>query len=681
MRFSYNLLKTYFPLKESPEKLAELLTMHLAETKVIYLKKRPVLEVDLLPNRISDCAGHFGLLREIAAILGKKFNYPEVKIKEINYKTKDWVEIKIKSNFCRRYQMRSIWWVKVKESPLWLKNILEDCGLRPINNVVDAVNYVMLLTGQPLHVFDFQKVAFNNFKPPKKEIIIRQAKRGEKILTLDNKTFELSDNNLVIADKEKILALAGIKGAKFPEVDKNTRLVLIESANFAPENIRKTSVQCNLKTDASFRFEHNLDMNLTDYSLDLAAVMIQKLAGGKILKGKIDKRNFSSKKKKITIELPEFEKFSGLSLPLSQIKKYLNLLGFNFKFINNKLEITPPLYRTDILVKEDVIGEVLRLYGLNKISSRPPAEILVFKKENELWLAKNRLKDLMRSYNLFETYNYSFISYKEAKLLGENFKDQLIKVANPTSELFEFLRPTLLLNFLRNIRDNFRFEDKVGFFEINNVYIKKKNQPQEELVFGGVLAQKIEDKNIFFEAKGILESIFSRLGIKGRYLFKDLDKNNCYFNLFERGGEILLNKNSLGVIGYVNKDLLKYYDIKGKVVFWEVKFLPLKDFILTDKTFVPLWKYPPVRRDLSFIVEKTISVEKILTLMKESQTQYLKEIELFDVYTGKNIGENVKSLSFHLTFQSPNKTLTSLEVDKEMEKIKQNLKKINAQIR
>lgn len=681
MRFSYNLLKNYLRFKEPPEKLAEILTMYLAETKVNYFNKRPVLEVDLLPNRISDCAGHFGLLKEISALLGKKFTYPKLIVKEMNYKTKDWVEIKIKSKFCRRYQMRSIWWVKVKDSPLWLKNILEECGLRPINNVVDAVNYVMLLTGQPLHVFDFQKVAFNNLKPPKKEIIIRQAKKGEKILTLDNKVFELKEDNLLITDKEKILALAGIKGGKLPEVDKNTRLILIESANFSPENIRKTSTELNLKTDASFRFEHNLDINLTDYSLDLAAIMIQKLAGGKILKGKVDKKNFQFKKQKILIEINDFERFAGFKMAVSQIKKFLKFLGFDFKIEKNKIMVSPPLYRTDISVKEDVIGEVLRLSGFNKILSKSPKEELIFKKEDEIWLIKNKLKDLVKNYNLFETYNYSFISSKEAKLLNDPFKDKLIKILNPTSELFEFLRPTLAFNFLKNISDNFRFEDKLGFFEINNIYFKEKDNFREELVFGGVLAQKIEEKNLFFEAKGILESIFSKLKIYNKCFFKDLNQGNLYFSLLEKGGEIYFGKEYLGVIGYLSKELLKQYDIKGKIVFWEIKVLPLKDYIFADKIFIPLLKYPPVRRDLSFIIDKNISLEKVLEVFKKASVKYLKEVELFDVYTGEKIGKNLKSLSFHLIFQSSNKTLTSFEVDKEMEKIIKNLKLINAKIR
>lgn len=684
LRFSYNLLKKYLPFKESPEKLAEFLTMYLAETKVSYYQKRPILEVDLLPNRVSDCSGHFGLLKEIAAILDKNFVFPSVKIKEDKKMplVGDQVEVKIKDSSCRRYQMRAIWGLKVKESPLWLKNTLEECGLRPINSVVDAANYTMLLTGQPLHVFDFQKVAFNNEKPAKKEIIVRFAKKGEKILTLDNKLYNLENNHLVISDTEKILALAGIKGGKSAEVDEKTKIILIESANFSPEIIRKTFCQLNLKTDASYRFEHNLSCDLTDYSLDLAADLIQKLNGGEILRGKIDKKSGQVIKKEIFISFNDFEKFAGFKISKKLIKKNLLLLGFNLKEKKNGISAFPPSLRTDILVKEDIIGEVLRIKNFNNILSQPPQAELVFKKEDENWLLKNKLKTLLRCFNLYETYNYSFISRREKELIGESFKDSVIEVLNPTSELFSFLRPTLAFNFLKNIKDNSRFEDEFGFFEINNIYLKKKNNFKEELVFAGIIYKTVKDKNLLFEAKGIIESIFLRLGLENeKYLFKDFSKDNKYLAILKKGGEIILEKEKIGIIGYFKKDLLKKYDIDGQAVFWEIKVSPFKKFIFKDKIFSPLLKYPQTKRDLSLIVKKDIPVIKVISIIKSSPVRYLKEVELFDVYTGQNIGKEEKSLTFHLIFYSSRKTLTSEEVDKEMGEIIKNLQKINAVVR
>lgn len=683
LRFSYNLLKKNLEFKESPEKLAELLTMHLAETKVNYYQKRPILEIDLLPNRVSDCSGHFGLLKEIAAILGKNFTFPVVKVKENKQMplVKDWVEVKIEDISCRRYEMKAIWWLKVKESPSWLKRILKECGLRPINNVVDAVNYTMLLTGQPLHVFDFQKVAFNNKKPPKKEIIIRLARKRERILTLDNRFYDLKDNQLLITDSEKILALAGIKGGKFAEVDKETKMVLIESANFSPEIIRKTSQELNLKTDASYRFEHNLSRDLTDYSLDLATNLIQKLAGGRILRGKIDKEIVKSPRKEIFISFNAFNNFAGFKISQKLIKRNLSLLGFNFKQKKNGILVLISSLRTDIFVKEDVIGEVLRLIGFNSILSKPPKAELIFKKEDEKWLIRNKLKDIIKSFNLYETYNYSFVSKKEVESILNNRKNCIIEVLNPVSELFAFLRPTFALNFLKNIKDNSRFEDKFGLFEINNIYFKENNNLKEELVFAGVIFAA-KEKNLLFEAKGIIESTFSRLKIEnGKYSFKNFSKNNKYSAILEKGGEIILEKEKIGVVGYFKNELLKKYDIDGQVAFWEIKVQSLKKFILKDVVFSPLLKYPLIKRDLSLIVKEDVSIAKVISTIKSLPLKYLKEIDLFDVYTGENIGKEEKSLAFHLTFYSLKKTLTSEEVDREMEKIIRKLKTINAVIR
>ncbi len=683
LRFSYNLLKKNLEFKESPEKLAELLTMHLAETKVNYYQKRPILEIDLLPNRVSDCSGHFGLLKEIAATLGKNFTFPVVKVKENKQMplVKDWVEVKIEDISCRRYEMKAIWWLKVKESPSWLKRILKECGLRPINNVVDAVNYTMLLTGQPLHVFDFQKVAFNNKKPPKKEIIIRLARKRERILTLDNRFYDLKNNQLLITDSEKILALAGIKGGKFAEVDKETKMVLIESANFSPESIRKTSQELNLKTDASYRFEHNLSRDLTDYSLDLATNLIQKLAGGRILRGKIDKEIVKSPRKEIFISFNAFNNLAGFKISQKLIKRNLSLLGFNFKQKKNGILVLISSLRTDIFVKEDVIGEVLRLIGFNSILSKPPKAELIFKKGDEKWLIRNKLKDIIKSFNLYETYNYSFVSKKEVESILNNRKNCIIEVLNPVSELFAFLRPTFALNFLKNIKDNSRFEDKFGLFEINNIYFKENNNLKEELVFAGVISAA-KEKNLLFEAKGIIESTFSRLKIEnGKYSFKNFSKNNKYSAILEKGGEIILEKEQIGVVGYFKNELLKKYDIDGQVAFWEIKVQSLKKFILKDVVFSPLLKYPLIKRDLSLIVKEDVSIAKVISTIKSLPLKYLKEIDLFDVYTGENIGKEEKSLAFHLTFYSLKKTLTSEEVDREMEKIIRKLKTINAVIR
>jgi len=695
MKFSFEWLKDLVKFKESPEKLAELLTLYLAETKVSFRGKRAVLDVDLLSNRVADASGHLGLAREISAILGKKFNYPQPKFKEEKRTTKSCITITLKSPYCRRYVARNIWHVKVKSSPQWLKERLEDCGLRPINNIVDIANYVMLLTGQPLHVFDFQKVAFN--KDKKKEIIIRQAKKGEQITTLERQSYKLKESSLLICDAEQPLAIAGIKGGLAAEVDKDTRFIIIESANFDGANIHLASKELGLKTDASWRFEHYLEPDLAAYAVDILAQIIQQLAGGEILKGKIDAINYPSHKNLIPINFNSWEKFLGWSISRGEITKKLKLLGFNLVERKNYFEqsekkgsrrskgsyllVKSPLYRNDMENAEDVIGEVARMQGFNQILSLPPKEELILPAKNEFWEFKEKIKDWLKAYHLEEVYNYSLISQKDKEILAKDWQGKLIALANPLSDLFCYLRPTLLFNFLKNVRDNFRFTNQIRFFEIGKIYswdIKEK----EETVFGGILArkEKILKQPLFYEAKGIIEGLLTDLGIdKDDYLIKPIEQTE-YAQMIEKGMALYSGKKLLGVIGLPHKNLLKKYDVEGEVVFWEIKLLALLALEQVEREYEPLPQYPAAIRDVSFMIKKDILIDKILQTI-QNNASCLEDVDLFDIYEGGNVPVGKQSLSFHLIFRSSEKTLKSEEVDKEMKKIYQALQKLGAEIR
>jgi len=679
MKFSFEWLKELVKFKESSEKLAELLTLYLAETKVSFRGTRAILDIDLLPNRVADVSGHFGLAREISAILNKGFNYPQPEFKEEKETAKSWITITIKSPYCRRYVARTIWHVKVKSSPQWLKERLEDCGLKPINNIVDAANYAMLLTGQPLHVFDFQKIAFN--KKKKKEIIIRQAKKGEQITTLERKPYQLKENNLLICDTKQPLALAGIKGGLAAELDKDTQLIIIESANFDGANIHLTSKELGLKTDASWRFEHHLDPDLTTYAVDILAQIIQQVAGGEILKGKIDVINYSSHKIVIPINFTSWGKFLGWSISREEIIKKLRLLGFSVIERKKYLLVKPPLYRNDIERDEDVIGEVARLQGFDQIPSLSPKEEVIFPVKNELWEFKEKIKDWLRVYRLEEVYNYSLISQKDKEILAKDWQSKLIALANPISDLFCYLRPTLLLNFLKNINDNFRFTDKIKFFEIGEIY-HWATKEKEETVFGGILAkkEKILKQPLFYEAKGIIEGIITDLGIdKDDYSIKSIEKTE-YFSILEKGMALYVKNQLLGVVGIPKKNFLKKYDVEGEVAFWEIKILPLMALEQAEREYEPLPQYPAAIRDVSFIIKKDILIDKILKTIQESAS-YLEDVDLFDIYEGENLPFGKQSLSFHLIFRSSEKTLKAEEIDKEMKKIYKALQQLGALIR
>jgi len=718
MKFSYNWLKDLLKFKETPKTLADILTMYFAETTIKHRGRRAVLEVDLLSNQVAEASGHFGLAREIGAILGKKFIYPKLSLKEKNLSAKSFLNVEIKSPNCNCYLARLMQGIEVKESPKWLKDSLIDCGLRPINNIVDAANYVMLETGQPLHVFDFHKIyskSTTSNELIKKTIIIRQAKKDEKITTLENETYDLGINTMVIADDKEPLALAGIKGGKKAGVSKNTFDIVLESANFIGANIRATSKKLGIKTDASWRFEHNLPLELADYAIDRLAGLIQEVAGGNILKNKIGKR--ISKKEKITIPVKweNWKKFLGLPIEKKQIIHYLSLLGFSFQQKKDCLLVFPPCFRNDIKIEEEVIGEIARLYGINKITPILPQEVLALPLQNVFWEFREKIKDLLRGYDLDEVYNYSFISQKDKEILNKDWQGKLIALDNPISDLFCYLQPTLLLNFLKNIKANFRFVDKLKFFEIGKIYYKNPRFAQnlvsrgvyteqfgpeltaeeqsegarnrdikekEETVFGGILArkEKILEHPLFYEAKGIIEGLFSNLGIdKDDYSIKPIEKTE-YSSILEKGMAFYAKNQLLGVLAMPQKNFFKKYDVEGEVVFWEIKLLALMALEQAEREYEPLPQYPAAIRDVSFIIKKDILIDKILKTIQEAAS-YLEDADLFDIYEGKNLPSGKQSLSFHLIFRSREKTLTTEEIDKEMKKIYQALQKLGAEIR
>jgi phenylalanyl-tRNA synthetase beta chain len=684
MKFSYNWLKDLLKFKESPEKLADILTMHFAETTVKYCGKRAILDVELLSNQVAEASGHLGLAREIGAILEKKFIYPKINLKEKNLNTKDLLNIKTESSNCNCYLARILQGVKIKESPEWLKDALADCGVRSINNIVDAANYVMLETGQPLHTFDFDKISSKSATVDKKEIIVRQAKKNEKITTLEDEAYDLSEDIMVIADNKNLLALAGIKGGKESGIDKNTINIILESANFNGVNVRFTSKKLGLRTDASWRFEHNLPLDLTDYAVDRLAQLIQEVAGGDILKDKVGKGVSKKGKTLIPIKWENWEKFLGWPIKKKEIIHYLSLLGFSLQQKKDYLLAAPPCFRNDIKIKEDVMGEVARLYGIDKIHSVIPQEILAIPVQNEFFEFRKQTKDWLKGYNLEEVYNYSFISEEDKNILPNVWQQKLIEIQNPTSALTKYLRPTLLVNFLKNINYNFRFVNKIRFFEIGKYYFKNKESLKEHFVLSGVLAQKEKSNNssaLFYETKGIIEDLFNRFGVdKDNYSFKSLESNE-YSLLLEQGTAIYKDKDLIGVIGIPKEYLLKKYDCEENVIFWEIKLLPLLEIVKEEREFQSLPKYPAIIRDISFIISQNILIDEILNIIQEASPFNLEDVDLFDVYVGENLSSGTKSLSFHLTFRSEDYTLKNEEVDKEMQKIYKVLKNIGGEIR
>jgi phenylalanyl-tRNA synthetase beta chain len=654
MKFSYNWLSSFFNKKlPSPNKLAEILTFHSFEVESIEkVKNDYVLNIDVLPNRASDCFSHFGIAREISALLKIKILSIPTEIKENrDFKTKDFISLKVDSKEdCLRYTARLINSVKVNDSPAWLKQRLESCGVKPINCLVDIANYVMLELGQPLHVFDATKIEGGM-------IIVRRAKKGEKINALDGVEYVLDNEVLVIADKNKPIAIAGIKGGANSGISEKTTSIVLESANFERTLIRKSSNYLKLKTDASLRFEQGLDPNLAEFALDRAAFLIQKIAGGKVASGKVD---FYPKKRVsalIRLDLDYLRSLLGIEISESEVSKILSSLNFGVSRIKKEKElmVTVPTYRLDVKSREDLVEEVGRIYGYEKIESKNPAFLGSFVKNNLNFFWEDFVRNILKGVGFTEVYNYSFISQKDKDFLKLK---NIIELENPISSDFSYLRPSLLINLLKNIFKSQRDFSNIDIFEIGKAFSISNNY-----VFENNKIAIVSNHLSFYEAKGVIDLIFEKMGITDDIIYKNLDnKDNDFFDN-KKGSFIFVNGKEIGYLGLVSQRVLQYFKIKDQIVAIELNFDEISKIASEDYEYRPISKYPAAIRDLSILIPVDVKVESVLSLIQKSGGDLVKDVDLFDIYEGDPLPEGKKSLAFRIVYQSYDKTLNSDEVN------------------
>ncbi len=637
MKFSYNWLKEYVDLPK-PKELVELLTMHAFEVEgVEKIKGDYVLDIDVLPNRGSDCFSCIGMAREISAITNKKLKLTNSKVKESSKSyAKDLVSVYVKEkNLCDRYSARVVLDVKVKESPKKIKDYLIACGLKPINNIVDLTNYVMLETGQPLHAFDLDKIEGER-------IFVRKANKKEKITSLDNKEYVLNEGILVIADNKEPLAIAGIKGGKKAEIDKNTKRIVVESANFKPSLIRQTSKEINLKTDASWRFEHKIDPDLTSIALDRFASLVD----GEVSKGIVDIYNFKNKPRKIKLNMDYARDLLGLDINKKDVLDILKRLGF--KYSNGF--VTVPEFRLDINIEEDLIEEIGRLYGYEKIPSVFPIALLSPPERNPNIYWQNFIKNTLKELGFSEVYNYSFV--REAKLFGG-----AIELENPISSEQKYLRPSLISNLLKNVETNFKYFDQFKIFELGKIFTNKG----EKNMLSGLVAKKNPSKQDFYYLKGVIDSLLNKIGITDIYYddYKPTpeDSSLSIWNQKEIA-EIQANGKEIGFIGRI-----------GKAVLFDIDFDLLQKLSSEENIYQPISQYPSAVRDIAVLVPLEIKVVEVMNLINSVEPKLIKDIDLFDIYEGEGIPGGMKNLAFHIIYQAEDRTLSSSEVNKLQDKI------------
>jgi phenylalanyl-tRNA synthetase beta chain len=638
-----------------------------------------IFEIEVTSNR-PDCMSIIGLAREASAIMSSKLKVNTVKkVNKANTVNNLAVEVK-DPGLCPRYSALVMDGVEVKESPLWLKQRLTSAGVRPINNIVDITNYVMLEFGQPLHAFDCDKLeAENNPLTPfakgeqkkrgtTRKIIVRRASLDEKILALDGREYKLNHNNLVIADAKKPIAIAGVMGGECSSVDLKTKTIVIESANFDPVSVRKTARQLNIQTDASLRFEKGLSIESTEPSIWRVAELVSQLAHGKISGKLIDKRSRPYRPAKVKLNLDNVPRYLSVAIKPEKIVKILNLLGFKCARAGKIITAIVPYWRDrDISIEEDLIEEVARIYGYHNLPTElPTGEIPVTPKNWEFYWEK-KIKDILMGAGLIETFSYSFVSAKLLQNCGYQLVDCL-KLLNPLSADWEYMRNSLVPSILQAVAENQGIEDEFKIFELSKIYIKSDNSlPEEKSRLAGAFVGSVKDDKLFYKAKGALELLFKKMGIKNHELRIKEEKSNLWQT--NRSAGVFISGSAIGRLGQPEIQVLKNFDIKKQAILFDLDFDKLTKYARTDKTYEPIAKYPSIELDLAVILPVIVTWEEIKKEVLSIDSKLIRDIKLFDIFSGGVIPAGKKSLAFRVIYRSDERTLKLEEAQALEEKI------------
>ncbi len=642
-----------------------------------------IMELEITPNR-PDCLSIIGIARELSALKDIELNIPDYNYsleKENNFN----IEIK-DYNLCPRYSAKIFSNVPRIESPQWLKNRLIFCDVRPSDLIVDLTNYVMLETGQPLHAFD--KDLLHSDK-----IIVRRAKKGEKIRTIDDNNRDLNPEMLVIADEGKAVAIAGIMGGKQTEINQNTKNFLLESANFNGPSIMRTSKKLGLRSEASNRFEKQIDPYLTIFAIKRFQVLLERITGHKENAKIYDNFKKTKRNRNIVLRSSKIRQVLGEDIKVGVASEILSGLQIDNKVKGKNLEANIPSFRYEDLEREvDLVEEVARIYGFNKFGSEPPAAKQSMGGYSFYQKKIRQLRDSLRDIGLAEVINYSFISqenFDKFNLGEEEEFNKLVKIINPINEDFQYLRSILLPAMFKTLEDNVKYKTSdIAIFEVSKVFEKSgKKLPIEKNKLGILLSGRKEQKSWdngveyydFYDLKGMLEYIVEKF-----YPNKDLKIKAKEYKFFHPtiGGLANIDGIDLGIIGKVHPSICRGLDIEQDVYYLEINLDNFIKNIKGFKNFMPIPRYPSIEMDIAIVVDINIKHDDIVQLIKESGTGILKNIRLFDVYQGKQIEEGKKSMAYSLTFRREDKTLKDREVEIEIKRILSNLsKKFNAKLR
>lgn len=633
-----------------------------------------VIDFELTNNR-QDCNSILGMAYEAGATMGEKFIMPDFKIEDKSNDINDKLSVKVKNtDLCKRYCARLLKVKKVEPSPLWMQKRLMACGIRPISNIVDVSNYVMLELGQPLHMFDYDKLEGH-------KIIVDTAKNGETMVTLDNIERELDDKMLLINDENRGVCVAGVMGAANSVVDDDTKNIVIESANFGKNSIRRTSRKFGLRSEASAHYEKGINPLITRYAIDRAASLLVEIGACELVEGLIDENFYEKEPVKMDIDYNDVNKLLGSDISAEEQVKLLDLLNFEPKLNGDIISITAPLLRDDVNIKEDVIEDIARMYGYNNLPSTLMESSNYISEKNTYYRDKNALKDALVAAGALETLTYTFTSKEKLDELGfdeNDIRSKYLKVINPLGEDTGYMRTSMMVSILEALSFNYSRKNKERvLFEVGNVFFNDKFDElglplqKEHLVIG-------KYNTDFFEIKGIVEYLFNKFRIKGVKFIK-AEENMLHPS---RSAYVCIDDKIIGYIGNVHPVLLKKYNLKEDVVVAELDVKTIIGLYDKEVVFKEFPKFPALERDIAVVVDEDVYAGEIIDEIKKAGGKYLVKAEVFDVFTGEQVGEGKKSVAAALNFRAEDRTLTDEEIDVTFSKIVKALdENLNAKLR
>ena len=625
-----------------------------------------IYDLEVTPNR-PDLNSVIGIAREIAALTGNPLRVPECGMRNAECGIRDFVAVRNQEpELCPRYTARVVTGVKVGPSPDWLRQTLEKVGIRSISNVVDVTNFVMLETGQPLHAFDYHLIAKGADGKP--TIVVRRAAADEKFKTLDNQERTLTADMLLIADEQKGIALAGVMGGANTEIRDDTRDVLIESAYFAPTNIRRTSKALGLRSESSYRFERGCDVGIADYASERAARLILETAGGTLVPGVVDAYPQPAKAKEISLRFAKADALLGVAIAPEQQVKLLTRLGLTLAASEAaSATFVIPSFRVDLKREVDLIEEIARLHGVDKIPSTTPRGAVGANAFDAVYDEISAVRRLLTGLGLNEAQGQTLVSLANCRLP----EGEIVKLANPLSADMDVLRPSLLPGLLDTLRHNLsRKNNDVALFEIGRVFTNANGQAKEErrvaIALTGQRALAFwsgDDRDAKFDAmdlKGLVEDVLEHFGLRGVQFGKRAEPNALFL---ESATVSLGGKLQLGELGQLLPALAKQYDLRDAVFLAELRLDELLARSNRNKAFKPLPQFPASRRDVAILVPEATTHDAVLQAVKQAKPANLETVELFDVFRGKNVPAGQKSLAYAFTYRAADKTLTDADVN------------------